>query len=98
MLLVLALAAFAYLERADLAPRIQWLASGLLLAGIFAQSGGFFLHLWLGEVGRGSPGTAVTRAGAVAIAVALGALAVGLLGGVLFAAAALRYRRVTRAG
>ena len=81
VLLVLSLAALPYLERTGFAPRTQWLAGGLLLAGILAQSGGFFLHLWLGEAGRASLGTAVTRAGAVAITVALGTLAVGLLRG-----------------
>lgn len=81
VLLVLALAALPYLDRGGFAPRTQWLAGGLLLAGILAQSGGFFLHLWLGEAGHGSPGTVVTRAGAVAIAGALGTVAVGLLKG-----------------
>jgi hypothetical protein len=51
----------------------------LLLAGVLAQSGGFFVHLGLGQQGRGSPGTALTRGGALLIAAALIILAVGLI-------------------
>jgi hypothetical protein len=63
-----------------LGPETQWLAGGSLLAGILAQSGGFFIHLGLGEPNRSSLGTVVTRSGALLIAVALVVLAVGLIG------------------
>jgi hypothetical protein len=59
--------------------RGAWVAGSLLLAGIMAQSGGFFIHLGLGKPNRSSLGTVVTRLGAVLIAVALIILAVGLL-------------------
>jgi hypothetical protein len=65
--------------RAGHSDGIRWLAGGVLLVGILAQSGGFFIHLWLREHGRKSPGTVVTRAGALLIAAALVALVVGLL-------------------
>ena len=58
---------------------MQWLAGSLLLAGVLAQSGGFFVHLGLGQQGRSSPGTAVTRGGALLIAAALIILAIGLI-------------------
>ena len=48
-------------------------------AGILAQSGGFFIHLGLGQPNRGYPETVVTRLGALLIAAALLILAVGLL-------------------
>jgi hypothetical protein len=44
-----------------------------------AQSGGFFLHLGLGQPDRSSLGTIVTRFGALLIASALVVLAFGLI-------------------
>ncbi|MFE4512771.1 hypothetical protein ACFRMQ_01050 [Kitasatospora sp. NPDC056783] len=78
VLLVLSLAYFLYLPRAEFSSGTEWLFGILLLAGVLAQSGGFFLHLALGTEGRSSPGTHLTRAGAVLIAAALIALGVGL--------------------
>jgi hypothetical protein len=58
---------------------MQWLAGLLLLVGILAQSGGFFVHLGMGQQGRRSAGTALTRTGALLIAAALVLLAAGLI-------------------
>jgi hypothetical protein len=80
VLLVLSLVYYLYLDRTGYSERVQWLAGGSLLTGILAQSGGFFIHLGLGEPNRSSLGTAVTRTGALLIAVALVVLAVGLIG------------------
>jgi hypothetical protein len=79
VLLVLSLAYFIYLGRADYSVGVQWLAGALLLAGVLAQSGGFFVHLGLGHQGHRSPGTVMTRGGALLIAAALIILAVGLI-------------------
>ena len=79
VLLLLSLVYFLYLERTDLSVGWQWAAGGLLLAGILAQSGGFFLHLAAGAPRRPSAGTKVTRTGALVMAVAFGLLVVGLL-------------------
>ncbi len=79
MLLVLSLAYFAYLGRAGYSTAVQWLAGSLLLAGVLAQSGGFFVHLGMGREGRSSAGTVLTRAGALLIAAALVMLAIGLI-------------------
>ena len=79
VLLVLLLAYFVYLGRAGYSVGVQWLAGALLLAGALAQSGGFFVHLGLGQQGRSSPGTALTRGGALLIAAALIILAIGLI-------------------
>jgi len=68
VLLVLSLAYFSYLGQAGYSVGVQWLAGALLLAGVLAQSGGFFVHLGLGQEGRSSPGTLLTRAGALLIA------------------------------
>ena len=79
VLLVLSLVYFLYLDRTGYSTGVQWLAGLLLLLGIIAQSGGFFLHLWLGQPDRSSPGTVVTRSGGVLIAAALVILVVGLI-------------------
>jgi hypothetical protein len=81
VLLVLSLIYLLYLDQTGYSDGIRWLAGGLLLVGILAQSGGFFIHLWLGDHGRKSPGTVVTRVGALLLAAALVALVVGLLTG-----------------
>jgi hypothetical protein len=79
VLLVLSLVYFVYLDRTEFSTSVQWLAGVVLLAGVLAQSGGFFLHLGLGREGSRSAGTAVTRIGAALLAVALVTLAVGLI-------------------
>jgi heme/copper-type cytochrome/quinol oxidase subunit 4 len=79
--LVLSLVYFLHLDRTGYSDRVKWLAGSLLLAGIMAQSGGFFIHLGLGRPNRSSLGTIVTRFGALLIAAALLILAVGLIRG-----------------
>jgi hypothetical protein len=79
VLLVLSLVYFLYLGRTGYSTGVQWIAGLLLLAGIIAQSGGFFLHMGLGRKNRSSLGTVVTRTGALLIAAALVMLAIGLL-------------------
>jgi hypothetical protein len=79
VLLVLSLVYLLYLPRADFSDRFEWIAGGTLLAGVLAQSGGFFVHLGVGEPGKPSAGTKLTRAGAVLIGAALVALGVGLI-------------------
>ncbi len=79
VLLVLSLVYFLYLDRTGYSTEVQWLAGLLLLAGILAQSGGFFIHLGLGQPNQSSLGTVVTRSGALLIAAALLILVAGLL-------------------
>lgn len=79
VLLVLSLAVFLLMGRTVFSEKTQWLVGLGLLAGILLQSGGFFLHMLVGEPAGGSAGTLVTRTGAVLIAVALVTVAVGLL-------------------
>ena len=79
VLLVLALAYFSYLDRTGLGEGAQWTFGSVLLAGVLAQSGGFFLHLGVGREGQHSIGTAMTRVGGLLIAVPLVALAVELI-------------------
>ena len=79
VLLVLSLVYFIYLDRADFGDGVQWLGGIVLLVGVLAQSGGFFIHMGMGKEGVASLGTRVTRTGALLIAIALGILAVGLI-------------------
>jgi hypothetical protein len=79
VLLVLSLVYFLYLgSKTDFSKSTQWIVGAILLAGVLAQSGGFFAHLGVGEVGRASLGTRLTRSGALLIATALVILAVGI--------------------
>ncbi len=80
VLLVLSLAYFLYLPRTDFSSALQWIAGIVLLLGVVAQSGGFFVHMAFGEEGQGSVGTRLTRTGALLIGAALVTLAVGLAG------------------
>ena len=79
VLLVLALVFLVLMERTTYRDRTQIWLSVTLLAGILAQSGGFFLHMVVGVEGVASSGTWLTRSGAVLLAVALVSLGVGLL-------------------
>jgi len=56
VLLVLSLVYFIYLERAGFSEGVQWLAGLLLLVGVLAQSGGFFVHLGSGSRAAARPG------------------------------------------
>jgi hypothetical protein len=78
VLLVLSLAYFGYLDRTGFSEGVQWLAGGLLLAGIMAQSGGWFVHMASGDTATPSHGTRLTRTGALLIGPALLLLAAGL--------------------
>jgi hypothetical protein len=71
VLLVLSLVYYRYLADTALGDGARWLAGGVLLVGILAQSGGFFLHLVVGAPERPSAGTALTVTGAVLLAVAV---------------------------
>ena len=75
VLLVLSLTYFVYLGRAGYSAGMQWLAGSLLLAQaqVHEEAPG------LGQQGRSSPGTVVTRGGALLIAAALIILAIGLI-------------------
>ncbi|MGV9363011.1 hypothetical protein [Amycolatopsis sp. NPDC003731] len=68
VLLVLALVALQILSRTTLSDTTLWITCFLLLFGILAQSGGFFLHLL---PNRGRLGGRVTSVGAVLLAAAV---------------------------
>jgi hypothetical protein len=80
VLLVLSLVYLLYLPRADWSSAGEWVAGVVLVLGVLAQSGGFFVHLAGGAPETPSLGTRLTRVGALLIAGALVALAIGLIG------------------
>jgi hypothetical protein len=51
----------------------------VVLVGILAQSGGFFLHLLIGQPSAPSLGTTLTSFGAVLLAAAIAILVYGLI-------------------
>ncbi|MFJ1761933.1 hypothetical protein ACIOD2_16540 [Amycolatopsis sp. NPDC088138] len=71
VLLILALVTLQILSRTTLSVSTLWITSFLLLFGILAQSGGFFLHL-IPDSGknRGKLGGRVTSVGAVLLGAA----------------------------
>lgn len=78
VLQVLSLVYYIYLAQTDFSDAVKWAAGGLLIVGILAQSGGFFIHMAAGGESRSSVGTTVTRVGGIIIAAALIWLVVGL--------------------
>jgi hypothetical protein len=79
VLLLLSLLYHTYLEQTALRPMIKVGAAVMLLVGILAQSGGFFLHMMIGQPGAPSVGSTVTSLGAVLLAMAIAILVYGLI-------------------
>jgi len=79
VLLVLSLVYLDILSRSGLSVGLRWLGCVLLLVGVLAQSGGFFLHLAVGGPGRWSAGNSLSAAGGVLLASAMLLLAVGVI-------------------
>jgi hypothetical protein len=79
VLLILALVYLILVPQTSFSSSTQRWLSAVLLLGILLQSGGFFLHLFLGDAGAPSIGTTVTRLGALLLAAALIGLGVGIL-------------------
>jgi len=79
VLLVLSLVYYSYLAQTTFSEGLKLAACIVLLIGILAQSGGFFLHMLAGKPGKVSAGTTVTILGAVLLAFATLLLAYGLI-------------------
>ncbi|HSV66716.1 MAG TPA: hypothetical protein VLJ59_12505 [Mycobacteriales bacterium] len=73
VLLVLSLVTLDILGRPGLgiSAGLQWTVCLLLLVGVLAQSGGFFVHMAVGQPGAWSRGNSLSTAGAILFAVAL---------------------------
>jgi len=79
VLLLMSLLYFLFLDQTALGPTIKQIGCIGMFGGILAQSGGFFLHMIVGRANEPSIGTAVTTAGAVLLAAAIGILIYGLV-------------------
>jgi hypothetical protein len=79
VLLVLTLVGLDILGRTDLGTGARWVVCLLFLVGVLAQSGGMFVHMVKGAPGRWSPGNTLSVAGAALLAIALLALAYGVI-------------------
>jgi hypothetical protein len=79
VLLLLSLLYFLFLERTGLAPALQLTGAIAFIVGVLAQSGGFFLHMGIGQPGKGSLGTTITTAGAAILVAAIALLVYGLI-------------------
>ena len=79
VLLIMALAYVVFLERTVWSATRRKVALMVLIAGGIAQSGGFFLHMLVGEPETFSAGIALTLVGAVLLASAVTSLGVSLI-------------------
>src|SRR5262245_25775737 len=79
VLLLMSLLYHHYMEQTNLSPAIKVLPAVVVLVGILAQSGGFFLHMLIGQPGEPSLGTTITSLGAVLLAAAIVLLVYGLI-------------------
>jgi hypothetical protein len=79
VLLVTGLVYYDYLGRTALPSGMKQLGTALLGVGILAQSGGFFLHMMIGQEGKRSAGTTLTTVGALCLATAMLLVAYGLM-------------------
>lgn len=81
VLIILSLVYVVLLERTRWSDRRRLLMMTTLLAGGLAQSGGFFLHMLVGEPESFSAGIALTLVGALLLATAVISLGVDLIRG-----------------
>ena len=79
VLLLLSLLYHLFMERVNLSQSGKIGGAAVLVIGILAQSGGFFLHMLIGQPGQPSLGTAVTSIGALLLAIAVLILVTGLV-------------------
>lgn len=79
VLLLLSLLYYSFLSQTNFESGFKWLACIVIVVGVLAQSGGFFLHMIIGQPGKPSLGNVVTIVGAVLLALACLTLAYGLI-------------------
>ena len=79
VLLLMSLLYHQYMEQTNFSPTVKLVSAVLVLVGILAQSGGFFLHMAIGQSGAPSIGTTITSLGAGLLAVSILILVYGLI-------------------
>lgn len=78
VLLLMSLLYYEFIAKTPLPTTWLHIGCALLIAGILAQSGGFFVHMLRGEPGRTSIGTTMTSVGALLLTAAIAILVYGL--------------------
>lgn len=81
VLLLMSLLYHYYMEQTNLSSALKIGGAAIVLVGILAQSGGFFLHMVIGQPGQPSLGNTITVLGAVLLVVAIAILVYGLITG-----------------
>src|ERR1700721_691935 len=79
VLLLMSLLYYNFLDKTAFSPVVKHAACAVLVAGILAQSGGFFIHMIVGHAGAASIGTTVTVTGAALLVCAIAVLVYGLI-------------------
>ena len=79
VLILMSLLYYTFMDKTELSPSVKHSACALLLVGILAQSGGFFIHMLVGKTSRASIGTTVTVIGAILLILAIAVLVYGLI-------------------
>ena len=79
VLLPMSLLYYVFLDQTTLAPATKQVGCFAVFIGILAQSGGFFIHMIVGQPNAPSIGTFVTMAGAALLVTAVGILVYGLV-------------------
>ena len=79
VLLLMSLLYYLFLDQTTLAPATKQFGSVAMFVGILAQSGGFFVHMIVGQPNAASIGTFITTAGAALLATAVAILVYGLV-------------------
>jgi hypothetical protein len=79
VLLLMSLLYYVFLDTTSLALVVKHVACTMLFVGVLAQSGGFFVHMIVGQPNRHSVGTTITFSGAALLVCAVAVLAYGLI-------------------
>jgi Ni,Fe-hydrogenase I cytochrome b subunit len=79
VLLLMSLLYYAFMDKTSLSSAVKHVACATLLAGILAQSGGFFIHMLVGKPDQASIGNTVTLIGALLLTAAIAVLVYGLI-------------------
>ena len=79
VLILVALLYHSYLDKTTLSNNVKWLACIAMFVSILAISGGFFLHMAVGEPDRASAGTLITGLGALLLTLDVFLLVYGLI-------------------
>ena len=78
VLLLMSLLYYMFMDQTSLSSAVKHGGCATLVAGIVAQSGGFFIHMIKGQPDRASIGTTVTTIGAILLTCAIAVLVYGL--------------------